>query len=89
MNGAVLDAATKRALLGAVIVGAITFFAIIAQTHDWWLIASAVGGAVCAQLVTRLGIEGVYDSTRAANGQVSAGDVPEASKKLVVTKVSN
>ena len=85
----VLDAATKRAIMGATIVGAITLFAVIAQTHDWWLIASAVGGAVCAQLVTRLGIEGAYDSYRSAQGQVNPGDVPEASTKTVVTNVSN
>lgn len=89
MNGAVLDAATKRAIMGAVIIGAITFFATIATTHDWWIIASAAGGAVCAQLVTRFGIEGVYDSIRAQNGTVNPGDVPEASTKVVVTKVAN
>jgi opacity protein-like surface antigen len=74
--------------MGAIIVGAITFFAIISQTHDWWLIASAVGGAVCAQLVSRLGIEGAYDYTRAQDGNANKGDVPVASAKLDVTKVA-
>jgi len=85
----VLDAATKRALLGAVIIGAITFFATIATTHDWWIIASATGGAICAQLAFRLGVEGVYDANRAATGKINPGDVPEASPKTVVTNVAN
>ena len=85
----VLDAASKRALLGSIVIGAVTFFAVIAQTHDWWLIASAAGGAVCANIVSRFGFEGLYDSSRAASGNVNAGDVPEASPLTVVTKVAN
>jgi hypothetical protein len=85
----VLDAASKRALIGAFIIGAATFFATIATIHDWWTIASATGAAICAQLIYRFGFEGVYDSNRAANGNVNAGDVPEASPKMVVTKVAN
>jgi len=84
MNGAVLDAATKRTILICVIVTVATFFTTIAQTHDWWLIASIVGTTFCSTIVARFGIEGVYDSIRATNGTVSKGDVPEASKKLEV-----
>jgi len=83
----VLDAAMKRAILAAAIAGAAVFFAIIAQTHDWWVIASATGGAVVATLATRFGVEGYIDSNRAAEGIVNDGDVPEASSKLKVTKV--
>jgi hypothetical protein len=81
----VLDAATKRALMGAIILGLLTFFAIMVQTDDWKMIVSVVGTATLTNFAVRAGIEGIYDTQRAINGDVSKGDVPEASNKLVVT----
>jgi hypothetical protein len=86
MNTAVIDAATKRAIMGAIIVGLLTFFAILVQTDDWKVIVSVVGTAALTNFAVRAGIEGVYDSQRAINGDVNRGDVPEASPLVVVTK---
>ena len=88
MNGAVLDAATKRAIVGAIIVGLLTFFAVLVQTDDWKMIVSIVGTATLTNFAVRAGIEGYVDSQRAINGVVNPGDVPEASSKLTVTKVT-
>ena len=84
----VLDAASKRALIGSFVIGAAVFFATIASVHDWWAIASATGAAICSQIIYRFGFEGMYDSSRAANGNVNAGDVPVASPKIEATKVT-
>jgi hypothetical protein len=83
----VLDAATRRAIMGALIVGLLTFFSILIQTDDWKMIVSIVGTAALTNFAVRAGIEGVYDTHRAIDGDVNKGDVPEASNKLVVTKV--
>ena len=72
----VLDAATKRALMGAIILGLLTFFAIMVQTDDWKMIVSVVGTATLTNFAVRAGIEGIYDTQRAINGDVSKGDVP-------------
>lgn len=83
----VLDAATMRALGGAFLVGLLTFFAILVQTDDWKMIVSVVGTATVTNFGVRAGIEGIYDSRRAVDGNVNAGDVPEASNKLAVTRI--
>ena len=85
----VIDAAFKRALLGAFISAAVVFFATLPATDDYKILASAVGGSFFSYLALRLGVEGVYDSQRAKNGIVNPGDVPEASAKTVVTSVVN
>jgi len=82
----VLDAATRRALFGASIVGLLTFFAVLVQTDDWKMIVSIVGTATLTNFAVRAGIEGIYDTQRAISGTVAPGDVPEASNKLVVTE---
>lgn len=85
----VFDAAAKRALMGAFISAAVVFFSTLPATDDYKVLASAVGGAFFSYLALRLGVEGAYDMQRAKNGQVNPGDVPEASSKVVVTKVAN
>lgn len=85
--GPVVDAAFKRALMGGFLVALSTFFVMLPQTDDWKLLTSAVGGGFVGVLISRLGIEGTYDNNRANTGNVNAGDVPQASDKLTVTKV--
>ena len=84
----VIDAAFKRALLAALLVGLSTFFVMLPQTDDWKLLVSGVGGAIVGVIISRLGVEGTYDANRAANGNISKGDVPEASPKVEVIKKS-
>lgn len=85
-NNPVFDAAAKRALLAAVIVGFSTFFTLLPQTEDWKILVSGVGAATLGVLASRLGVEGYYDNQRAINGNVKPGDVPMASNKLDVVK---
>jgi hypothetical protein len=73
--------------MGAAIVGALTFFAILVQTDDWKVIVSVVGTATLTNFAVRAGIEGYVDNQRAINGVVNAGDVPQASPKLEVIKL--
>jgi hypothetical protein len=88
MGGPVIDAAFKRAVLAALLVGFSTFFALLPQTDDWKLLVSGVGAAVVSVLIARLGIEGTYDLNRANNGNMNAGDVPVASNAVDVVKAA-
>ena len=57
--------AIVRSLWQALASGGLAFFTVIAQSHDWWLVASMTGVAVFTVLAGRGGVEGAIDSNRA------------------------
>lgn len=83
-TGPIMDAAFRRALFGALLVGLSTFFVMLPQTDDWKLLLSGVGGGVVGVLISRFGGEGLYDARRAENGNINRADVPVVSKAVDV-----
>ena len=87
MNNAVLASALNRALILAALTGAVTTLTARQQGQSWE--QAIMAGVILAltAIISRLGLEGGYDSNRAMNGDANAGDVPMASAKLDVQKV--
>jgi len=87
MGNAVLASAFNRALILAGLTGLLATLTAYQQGQGWD--DAIIAGVVVAitAIIARLGLEGGYDANRAATGNVNAGDVPETSDKLVVTKV--
>lgn len=67
--------ATLRAVVGAFVLTAVQFFAMLPQTEDWRLIASVAGGTFFGFLAIRGGWEGIVDSRRAVAGNIRPADV--------------
>jgi hypothetical protein len=87
-GNAVINSAFLRSLLTALATGILSLLTAHQQGLSWD--ASLTGAAIVAvtAIVSRGGIEGGYDSKRAAEGNMNAGDVPMASPKVDVTKTA-
>lgn len=83
----VFGAAFLRAILLGVLTGGVTTLTSRQQDMSWEdaLIAGAI--VLLTTIIARGGLEGSYDSHRAAEGNLNKGDVPVASDKVTVTPV--
>lgn len=83
---AVFGAAFYRAVVLALLTGAVTVLTARQQDQSWEQALVAGGIILFTTIIARAGFEGSYDSHRADTGNMNAGDVPMASKQYDVVE---
>ena len=86
MSNPVINAAMTRAAMIGLLLGVLAFIGARQQGIDWEQAIYGGVGAFVASVLSRGFGEGLYDSNRAANNNVNAGDVPMAAPDVVVTE---